>query len=50
MNLCGDAQKSGVIFVAMIHARDHADTQDTGTFRQSCGEPRRKPPLAKRFR
>ena len=37
MDLCGDAQESGMILVAMVHARDHADTRDTGTFRQSRG-------------
>src|SRR5258708_17932303 len=29
-----DAQESGVILVTMIHARDHADSDDTRTFRQ----------------
>ena len=35
MDLCGDAQESGMIFVAVIHARDHADADDAMTFRQS---------------
>src|SRR5208337_297586 len=37
MDLCGDAQKSGLILIAMIHARNHADTGSAGTFRQSGG-------------
>src|SRR6266481_2526710 len=43
MDLCGDAQESRMILVAMIDARDHSDTGNTGTFRQSrrrCGESR----------
>src|SRR5207245_484238 len=43
MDLCCDAQESGMILVAMIHARDHADTDNAGTFRQSrrrCDESR----------
>ncbi len=36
MDLGGDAQESGVVFVTVIHARDHADTQASWTLRQSC--------------
>ena len=31
MDLSGDAQESGLIFVTMIHARDHGDAQDAGS-------------------
>ena len=31
MDLGGNAQKSGMILVAMIHARDHADASEAGT-------------------
>src|SRR5208282_6145744 len=41
MDLCGNAQKSRMILVTMIHARNHADAEYAGTLRQSwghCGE------------
>src|ERR1017187_10753914 len=41
MDLCGNAQKSRMIFITMIHARDHAHAEYAGTLRQNrgrCGE------------
>ncbi len=37
MDARGDAEKSRLIFVTMIHARDHADAECTGALGQSGG-------------